>query len=53
MFGKAGFRLPGNRKNSDSKINAVLDLAAQVYAGLSDQQIAEIESITLKRGNFF
>ena len=31
----------------------VLGLAGQVYEGLSEKDIDEVESITLDRGNFF
>lgn len=31
----------------------VLELAAQVYAGLSEEEIEEIEQIALDRANFF
>ena len=31
----------------------LLELAAKVYEGLSDQQIAEVEKIALDRRNFF
>ena len=30
----------------------ILDLAAQVYAGLSEQEVKEIEEIALDRSNF-
>lgn len=33
--------------------NDLLELAAKVYEGLSDQQIAEIEKIALDRRDFF
>lgn len=31
----------------------LIELAAQVYAGLSDEQVHEIEQIALDRSNFF
>ena len=31
----------------------ILELAAQVYAGLSEQDIQDIEQIIFDRGNFF
>ncbi len=37
----------------DDSSDSVLALAADVYAGLSSQDIAEVEEIALKRGNFF
>jgi len=36
----------------DSKKN-VLDLAAKVYAGLSDDDVTDIEKIAMDRTNFF
>ena len=36
--------------NSDEEI--ILELAASVYGGLSDQDVDEIESIALNRGTF-
>ena len=36
-----------------SHIDNVLDLAASVYAGLSDQEIAEVEQIATDRTEFF
>lgn len=32
---------------------SILDLAAAVYEGLSEEQVSEIERIALKRGPFF
>jgi predicted DNA-binding antitoxin AbrB/MazE fold protein len=37
----------------DQSATSPLDLAAQVYEGLSDSQIEEIERIALDRGDFF
>lgn len=36
-----------------AKVDDVLNLAAKVYAGLSDQDIAEIEQIAMDRSHFF
>jgi predicted DNA-binding antitoxin AbrB/MazE fold protein len=38
---------------SESTSEEILDLAAQVYNGLSEQQIKEIEEIALSRQDFF
>ena len=38
---------------SDLTPEDLLELAAQVYQGLSAEQIDEIEQIALKRGDFF
>lgn len=38
---------------SELMIEDLLDLAAQVYEGLSDEQIDEIERIALDRRSFF
>jgi predicted DNA-binding antitoxin AbrB/MazE fold protein len=38
---------------SESNAEDLLELAAQVYNGLSNEQIEEIEQIALDRGDFF
>ena len=38
---------------TDLSPEEILDLAGQVYDGLSDEEIDEIERIALDRGNFF
>jgi len=38
---------------SQATAEELLDLAAQVYQGLSDKQIHEIEAIALNRADFF
>ncbi len=45
-------RLTVEQVTVDSDAN-VLDLAARVYAGLSDEDVAEIEKIATERSNFF
>ncbi len=37
----------------DQSVTSPLDLAAQVYEGLSESQIEEIEQIALDRDDFF
>ncbi len=37
----------------DNSDEIILELAASVYGGLSDQDVDEIESIALNRGTFF
>jgi len=38
---------------ADDSPEAILALAADVYAGLSSQQIAEVQQIALERRDFF
>lgn len=38
---------------ADESPEAILALAADVYAGLSPQEVAEVEQIALERGDFF
>lgn len=38
---------------TDESPEAILDLAANVYAGLSPQDITEVEQIALQRQDFF
>ena len=38
---------------TESSTDNLLELAAQVYNGLSNEQIDEIEQIVLDRGDFF
>lgn len=40
-------------KLSESNVEDMLELAAQVYNGLSNEQIDEIEQIAFDRGDFF
>jgi len=40
-------------KLSESNVEGMLELAAQVYNGLSNEQIDEIEQIAFDRGDFF
>lgn len=48
----ARVRLTVEQVTDDSATN-VLDLAAKVYAGLSDEDVAQIENIATDRTNFF
>ena len=48
----ARVRLTVEQATDESESN-VLDLAAKVYAGLSDEDVAEIEKIATDRTNFF
>ena len=48
----ARVRLTVEQVADDSDRN-VLDLAARVYAGLSDEDVVEIEKIATERSNFF
>jgi len=45
-------RLTVESISKESKLN-VLDLAAQVYSGLSESDIAEVEKIAAERSHFF
>jgi predicted DNA-binding antitoxin AbrB/MazE fold protein len=38
---------------SDASVDDVLLLAAQVYEGLTDQDVNEIEQVALQRSDFF
>ncbi|MGI8884019.1 MAG: AbrB/MazE/SpoVT family DNA-binding domain-containing protein [Pyrinomonadaceae bacterium] len=40
-------------KTSDEKANEILKLAENIYEGLSEEDIEEIEKIALDRSNFF
>ncbi len=48
----ARVRLTVEQVADDSEAN-VLDLAARVYAGLSDEDVSEIEKIATERSDFF
>ena len=48
----ARVRLTVEQVADDSDPN-VLELAARVYAGLSDEDVVEIEKIATERSNFF
>ncbi len=48
----ARVRLTVEQVTDDSEAN-VLDLAARVYAGLSDEDVAEIEKVATERSDFF
>ena len=48
----ARVRLTVEQVTDDAEAN-VLDLAARVYAGLSDEDVSEIEKIATERSDFF